>query len=104
MPKLIFVDDSGLEHMVEAESGASVMQAATQAGIPEIEAICGGACACGTCHVLVDESWVERVAGPDESEVALLEVLDEGHKRSRLCCQIKVEEHLDGLILHLPRR
>jgi ferredoxin, 2Fe-2S len=104
MPKITFVQFDGARRDVEASAGSSVMQAATRDGVAGIDAECGGACACATCHVYVEPAWRERVGPPQGAEADMLEfALDVDPERSRLSCQITVSEALDGLIVHLPR-
>jgi 2Fe-2S ferredoxin len=102
MPKVTFIDFSGAERVVEAQPGESLMQAATGNMVSGIDADCGGACACGTCHVYVDDRWLGAVGQPDEMEEAMLEMRPERQPNSRLCCQIEVTDALDGLVLRLP--
>jgi ferredoxin, 2Fe-2S len=103
MTKLNFVDHNGRTRVVEADSG-TVMEAAIGNGIPGIEAECGGACACATCHVYIDEAWRERVGAPLPMEEGLLDFAFDVRPNSRLSCQIKVSERLDGLIVSTPER
>lgn len=78
------------------------MEGARRDEIPGIDADCGGACSCGTCHVYVDETWVARVGGPSANERDMLELAVDVRSNSRLSCQIQVRPELDGLIVHLP--
>ncbi len=102
MPTIKFIDSDGRETLLDAEAGTSVMKAAVDNGLRGIEADCGGACACATCHVYIEETWVEAVgpAGGDEAE--MLSYAVEPRPNSRLSCQIKVTEALDGLVVHTP--
>ncbi|KQV64118.1 2Fe-2S iron-sulfur cluster-binding protein [Caulobacter sp. Root343] len=103
MLKITFVQLDGARRDVEASAGISVMQAATRNGVAGIDAECGGACACATCHVYVDEAWRERVGPPQGGEADMLEfALEVDPDRSRLSCQITISEALDGLVVHLP--
>ena len=104
MTKLTFVAFDGVRYDVDAEDGTSVMENAVRNGIPGIEAECGGACACATCHVYVDDEWTEKVGGPDVMEEDMLDFAFEMKPSSRLSCQIKVSAELDGLVLHVPER
>jgi ferredoxin, 2Fe-2S len=104
MPKLIFVEHSGRVHEVDAEVGASAMQAAIFNDVSGIAADCGGACACATCHVYVDQEWWNEVGGPSEEEKAMLEEVAEPRAYSRLSCQIEVTDQLAGLRLEIPER
>src|SRR4029077_1086274 len=96
MPKITFNDSSGAGRTVEAELGSTVMETAIRNNIPGIEAECGGACACATCHVYVDEAWREKVGGPSPMEEDMLDFGYDVRPSSRLSCQIKVTEDLDG--------
>ena len=102
MPTLIFIDDSGAEHQVEASIGQSVMEAAVGAAVPGIEAVCGGNCLCATCHCCVEDSRLDALPSPTETESAMLECTPEPRPNSRLSCQLRVLETLDGLVLRVP--
>lgn len=102
MPVVKYVSHDGAINEVEAKSGTSVMQAAVDNMIDGIVGECGGSCSCATCHVYVDEAWVERIppAGPMEKD--MLECVLEPRENSRLSCQIKLTDELDGLVVHTP--
>lgn len=102
MPKIRFIEHNGKDHEVEAEAGLSVMEAAIRNMIPGIDADCGGACACATCHVYVDEAWAAKAGKPGAMEESMLDFAYEPKETSRLSCQIKVSEDLDGLVVRLP--
>ena len=104
MPDITFIEANGIEHGFEAPDGASVMQAATGFGVPGILADCGGLPSCGTCHVIVDAAWAERLPPPEAGELAVLEItaVPRG-PTSRLACQIRLTPALQGLVLHLPK-
>ncbi|MEO0637210.1 MAG: 2Fe-2S iron-sulfur cluster-binding protein [Pseudomonadota bacterium] len=102
MPKLIFTTHDGQEFTVEAQAGSTVMENATRNGVPGIEAECGGACACATCHVYVDPDAMDKVGSPDAMEEDMLDFAFEVKPNSRLSCQIKVTDELDGLKLTIP--
>jgi 2Fe-2S ferredoxin len=102
MPKITFNDSSGAGRTVETELGSTVMETAIRNNIPGIEAECGGACACATCHVYVDEAWREKVGGPSPMEEDMLDFGYDVRPSSRLSCQIKVTEDLDGLVVTTP--
>ena len=104
MPKITFIDPSGASHDIDAEIGATVMETAIRNGVPGIEAECGGACACATCHVYVDETWREIVGGPSPMEEDMLDFGYDVRPSSRLSCQIKVTAEIDGLIVRTPER
>ena len=102
MAKITFVDSEGRARTVDAENGSTVMETAIRNSIPEILAECGGACACATCHVYVDEKWVEKTGKPSAMEEDMLDFAFEVQPNSRLCCQIKVSDELDGLTVKTP--
>jgi len=102
MPKIIYIEFDGTEHPVDVNAGLSVMEGAVKSSVPGIDADCGGACACATCHVYVDDLWLDKVDPPSEIETSMLEFAENVHANSRLSCQIKVVEKLDGLIVRMP--
>lgn len=104
MPRLTFIDSTGNSRVVEAENGATVMETAVRNGVPEIEAECGGACACATCHVYVADDWLAAVGKPAPMEEDMLDFAFDVRPNSRLSCQIKVTEALDGLVVTTPVR
>ncbi|TBW38641.1 2Fe-2S iron-sulfur cluster binding domain-containing protein [Siculibacillus lacustris] len=104
MPKITFVPYRQEEIVVEAEIGATVMETAVRNGVPGIEAECGGACACATCHVWVDPAWYEKVGAPQPMEEDMLDFAWDVRATSRLSCQMKVTEALDGLVVEIPER
>lgn len=97
-----YVEHDGTVHEVTVDPGLTAMQAAVRNGVPGIDADCGGACACATCHVYVDETWQDRVGAPRAMEENMLEFVEERAPNSRLSCQIVLAEELDGLVLRLP--
>jgi len=104
MPKITYIDSHGESRTVEAELGATVMETALRNDVPEIEAECGGACACATCHVYVEGEWFEKTGGPSPMEEDMLDFGYQVQPNSRLSCQIKVTEGLDGLVVRTPER
>jgi len=102
MPKITYIEHSGTRHVVDAKSGQTAMEAAIANMVPGIVAECGGACSCATCHVYVDEAWTERVGGPSEMEEDMLDFAFDVRPTSRLSCQIKLTDELDGLVLYVP--
>ena len=104
MAKINFVDHSGETRSIDAEAGSTVMEAAIRNSIPGIEAECGGACACATCHVYVDESFADKAGKPDPMEEDMLDFGFDVRPNSRLSCQIKVSDELDGLVVSTPER
>lgn len=103
MPKVTYVAADGTSHDVEVPVGTSLMEGAVSNGIPGIDAICGGACACATCHVRVDDAWLERLNQPDATEKEMLEFAVDVGRGSRLSCQIEMTASLAGLVVHLPK-
>ena len=104
MVKITFIDAAGTARTVDGEVGSTVMETAIKNGIPGIEAECGGACACSTCHVYVDELWREKTGEPSPMEEDMLDFAFEVKPNSRLSCQLKVREDLEGLIVRTPER
>ena len=102
MPKITFIEHDGTVHTVEAEIGSTVMETALRNDVTSIVAECGGACTCATCLVHVDENWSPVVGPPSAEEEDMLDFAFEVKPTSRLSCQIKVTEALDGLIVHTP--
>ena len=102
MVKITFVEPSGDAKDVEAEEGLTIMEAAVKNNIIGIDADCGGACACATCHVYVDREWTARVGKPEAMEESMLDFAQEVQENSRLSCQIQVTPALEGLILRIP--
>ncbi|MBX3513524.1 MAG: (2Fe-2S)-binding protein [Xanthobacteraceae bacterium] len=104
MPKITYIEHDGTSRTVDAETGSTVMENAIRNGIPGIEAECGGACSCATCHVHVDEAWMEKVGKPAPMEEDMLDFAFDVRPNSRLSCQIKVTDELDGLIVTTPEQ
>jgi 2Fe-2S ferredoxin len=104
MAKIIFTQPDGSKQVVDAEAGMTVMEAAKKNMVPGIEAECGGACACATCHVFVDEAWREKTGAPSEMEEDMLDFAFDVRPSSRLSCQIKVSDVLDGLVVTVPEK
>jgi len=104
MPKITYIDHEGTARTVEGEIGATVMETAIKNGIPGIEAECGGACACATCHVHVDEAWRAITGEPSPMEEDMLDFGYDVKPDSRLSCQIKISAELDGLVVRTPER
>ena len=104
MPRITFIEPDGLRRVINAPIGISLMEAAVQNGVRGILALCGGACACGTCHVYVDAAWLLRLAPREEMEEGMLECAWEPRDNSRLSCQIHVSADLEGLEGTVPQR
>ena len=104
MPHITYIESDGTRHETEGEVGSTVMETAIMNGVPGIIAECGGACTCATCHVYVDDAWTETVGGPSNMEEDMLDFAFDVKAQSRLSCQIKVKDALDGLVVHVPSR
>ena len=104
MVKITYIDSDGTARAVDADVGATVMETAIKNSIPGIEAECGGACACATCHVYVDEAWVVKTGEPSPMEEDMLDFAYDVRPTSRLSCQIPVTADLDGLVVTTPPR
>jgi ferredoxin, 2Fe-2S len=104
MPKITCIGADGTSRIIDAEIGSTVMEAAIKHGIPGIEAECGGACACATCHIYVDEAWLAIVGAPSPMEEDMLDFGYDVKPSSRLSCQIKVSAEIDGLVIRIPER
>ena len=102
MPKITYIDASGEERTVEGKNGMTVMETAIKHNIPGIDADCGGACACATCHVYVDEAFTDKVGKPSAMEQSMLDFAENVQENSRLSCQIKIRDDLDGLRVTTP--
>jgi 2Fe-2S ferredoxin len=104
MPRITYITHEGVSHEVNAEIGSTVMENAVRNLVPGIDAECGGACACATCHVYVDEAWTEATGTPAPMEEDMLDFAYDVRPNSRLSCQIKVTAALDGLVVRIPER
>lgn len=102
MVKITYIEHDGTPHDVEVAAGVSVMEGAVKNNIPGIDADCGGACSCATCHVYVDETWLGRSGPKTEMEVSMLEFAEAVQPNSRLSCQIQVTEQMYGLVIRMP--
>ena len=102
MPKITYVDASGTERTVEGKKGMTVMETAIKNNIPGIDADCGGACACATCHVYVEDGWLEKTGAKTAMETSMLDFAENVQANSRLSCQIRIADDLDGLVVRMP--
>ena len=102
MVQITYVEHDGTEHVVDSQTGVSLMQAAIDNLVPGIDADCGGECSCATCHVMVNENWLEKVGPPGEMEESMLDLNPERQENSRLSGQVEVSEELDGLRVSMP--
>jgi len=104
MAKITYIENGGTEHHVDVPTGLSVMDGAKRFTIPGIDGDCGGACACATCHVYVEAGWFERLPPMEEIEQEMLDFAFDTRENSRLSCQIKITDELDGLVVRTPLR
>ena len=104
MPKITYIDNQENSKTVEVENGLSVMEGAIQNNIPGIDADCGGSMACATCHVYVEEKWLNKIPKAEEAEVDMIDMAYEPKKNSRLSCQLIVSDELEGLIVTTPKK
>jgi len=105
MARITYIEFGGKEHVVEVADGLTVMEGARDNDIPGIEADCGGACACSTCHVYVDPAWVDRLPPREAMEEDMLDFAwQPDPERSRLTCQLRVSDALDGLVVQMPEK
>ena len=102
MAKITYVEHDGTEHVVDVRTGLSVMEGAVKNNLPGIDADCGGACACATCHVYVDEAWLDKTGVRSAMEESMLDFAEGVEANSRLACQIKVTDALEGLVVKMP--
>lgn len=101
MAIITFVEHDGIQHVVDIEVGKSLMQLAIDHGIPGIDADCGGQCACGTCHVIIDSQWIGVTDNAGADELQMIEMNPEKASTSRLSCQIPVSDAMNGMRVHL---
>ncbi len=103
MATITYIEFNGKEHVVDVKPGLSVMEGAVKNNIPGIDADCGGACACATCHVYVDPAWSDKTGDKSAMEESMLDFAENVEDNSRLSCQIKVSDELDGLVVRMPQ-
>jgi 2Fe-2S ferredoxin len=104
MVKITYIQHNGTSQTVDAQPGMTVMEAAVKNMVPGIDADCGGACACATCHVFVEQDWREPTGKRSDMEEDMLDFAFDVRDNSRLSCQIKVTEQLDGLVVRVPEK
>ena len=104
MPKVTYIEFNGKQHEVNVENGLSIMEGAVQNGIPGIDADCGGSMACATCHVYVEEKWLDKLPKAEDAEVDMIDMAYEPKKNSRLSCQLIVSDELEGLTVTTPEK
>ena len=102
MAKITYIEHNGKSHTIEVASELTVMEGAVQNNVPGIDADCGGACACATCHVYVNSEWFNKLPKMEDAEQDMLDMAYEPKKFSRLTCQITVTDDLDGLVVKMP--
>ena len=104
MPKITYISEDNKTNTVEVQNGLTVMEGAIQNDIPGIDADCGGGMSCATCHVYVDENWLDKLTQKEDGEEDMLDMAFEPKKNSRLSCQLIVSDELDGLIVNTPSK
>ena len=104
MPKITYIEHNGKSHIVDLPKGISIMEGAVQNNIPGIEAECGGACACATCHVYINKEWFSKLPKKEDAENDMLDMAIEPNEFSRLGCQITVVDELDGMVVKMPSK
>ena len=102
MPKITYQDNIGNSKTIDVENGLTVMEGAIQNDIPGIDADCGGSMACATCHVYVEEKWLDKLPKAEEAEIDMIDMALKKKKNSRLSCQLIVSDELDGLKVTTP--
>jgi ferredoxin, 2Fe-2S len=102
MARITYIEFNGTKHVIDIQPGMTVMEGAVKNNVPGIDAECGGACACATCHVYVDPGWTAKTGEHGELEASMLDIACNLQPNSRLSCQIRVTEELDGLVVNLP--
>jgi len=103
MPKITYIENNGTQRTVEVPAGWTVMEGAVKNRVPGIDADCGGACACATCHVYVEQEWLAKLPPRQDMEEQMLDFAQNLRPNSRLSCQIKVTPALDGLVVRTPK-
>ena len=104
MPKITYIDSKGSSKTIEVEKGLSVMEGAIQNDISGIDADCGGAMACATCHVYVEDNWFNKLPKAEDAEIDMIDMAYEPKKNSRLSCQLIISDELDGLVVTTPKK
>ena len=104
MAKITYKDLQGNSKTIEVETGLSVMEGAIQNNISGIDADCGGSMACATCHVYVEEKWLDKLSKAEDGEIDMIDMAFEPQKNSRLSCQLIVTNELDGLKVTTPKK
>ena len=102
MAKITYHTHDNKTHTIDVQNGLTVMEGAIQNDIPGIDADCGGGMACATCHVYVREDWLDKTGQANDLEEDMLDFAVHVKDNSRLSCQIKVTDDLDGIVLDMP--
>lgn len=102
MGQIIFVEHDGQQHVVDLVAGQTLMQIAVDNSIPGVDADCGGECACGTCHVILEQQWLEMAGQAAADERQMLDMTPERAPTSRLSCRVQIVDAMDGMVVHLP--
>ena len=102
MPKITYINNKGDSKTIEVDNGLTIMEGAIQNDIPGIDADCGGSMACATCHVYVEDKWLNKIPKAEEAEVDMIDMAFEPKKNSRLSCQLIVSDELEGLTVITP--
>ena len=104
MAKITYNTNDNKTQIIDVQNGLTVMEGAVQNDIPGIDADCGGACACATCHVYIDKQWLDKTGEAADMETDMLDFAFDVEDNSRLSCQIKITDELDGLVVKLPEK
>ena len=104
MAKITYITHDNQNHTLDVQNGLTVMEGAVQNDIPGIDADCGGSMACATCHVYVEEKWLNKLPKAEDAEIDMIDMAFEPKKNSRLSCQITVTDELDGLKVTTPEK
>ena len=104
MPKITYITHDNKNHEIDVQNGLTVMEGAVQNDVPGIDADCGGGMACATCHVYVNEDWIDKLPDKEDGEEDMLDMAYEPKSNSRLSCQITVSDELDGLVVSIPTK
>ena len=104
MAKITYITNDNKNHTIDVDNGLTVMEGAVQNDIPGIDADCGGGMACATCHVYVDNNWVDKLTPKEDGEEDMLDMAFEPKQNSRLSCQLIVSDELDGLVVNIPSK
>ena len=104
MTKITYKDNQGNSKTIDVDNGLTVMECAVQNEIPGIDADCGGSMACSTCHVYVEEKWLNKISKAEDAEIDMIDMAYDPKKNSRLSCQIIVSDELDGLEVTTPEK